>query len=151
MKARSSYASGADICEYAIPSGVIAIFVSNKSLTMQIINRSAISVSARKALIDWVNTVDPENIIVYSEPSDYDEATVYLIEELDSEDDFQDWIRENYQEIFEEELFSWIMDDSKWPEPLTFELFTQWFQVTHQSMVFDFNDSEPLEYEEDTA
>jgi hypothetical protein len=51
---------------------------------MQMINRGAISVSARKALIDWVNSVDPENTIVYSEPSDCDEATVYLIEELDS-------------------------------------------------------------------
>ena len=118
---------------------------------MQIINRGAISVSARKALIDWVNSVDPENPIVYSEPSDYDEATVYLIEELDSEEDFQEWIRDNYLEIFEQELFSWITDDSKWPEPLTFELFTQWIRVTYQSMVLDFNDSEPLEYDEELS
>jgi len=56
---------------------------------------------------------------------------------------------DNYLEIFEEELFSWIEDDSLWPAPRTFELFSEWIQVSYQSMVVDLNESEPIEYDEE--
>ncbi|MEI7500872.1 MAG: hypothetical protein WCK84_10550 [Bacteroidota bacterium] len=115
---------------------------------MQSINRDAITVSARKPMIDWVNSMDPGHPINYRDPSNYDESTVYLIEQLETEEDFNDWIMENYLEIFEEELFNWITDDLKWPAPLTYELFTQWIQVSYQSMVVDLHDDEPIEYDE---
>lgn len=116
---------------------------------MQDINRNAISVSARKPLIDWVNSLDAESPVPYRDASDYDESTIYLIEILETEEDFQDWLRDNYLEIFEEELFSWIEDDSLWPAPRTFELFSEWIQVSYQSMVVDLNESEPIEYDEE--
>jgi hypothetical protein len=116
---------------------------------MQPINRDAITVSARKPLIDWVNSLDPMHPMQYRDPSKYDESTIYLIEELDTEEEFNEWIRENYLEIFEEELFSWIEDESKWPVPMTFELFTEWVQVSYQSMVTDLVHDEPIEHDDD--
>jgi hypothetical protein len=115
---------------------------------MQSINRNAITVSARKPLIDWVNSMDQEHPMKYRDPSNYDESTVYLIEELETEEDFNEWIRENYLELFEEELFGWLTDDAKWPTPLTYELFNEWIQVSYQSVVMDLIDDEPIEHEE---
>jgi hypothetical protein len=116
---------------------------------MQTINRDAIIVSARQPLIDWVNSLDPAHPLEYRDPMNHDESTVYLIEELDSPSDLQDWLEDNYLEIFEEELFGWYSDDTKWPTPLTFELFNKWIQVSYQSMVYDFDESEPIARDED--
>jgi len=116
---------------------------------MQTINRDAITVSVRKPLIDWINSLDPLNPIQYLDPSAYDESTIYLIEELETEEDFNEWIREHYLELFEEELFGWVTDDSVWPTPLTYELFTEWIQVSYQSVVMDLVYNEPIEYDED--
>lgn len=116
---------------------------------MQIINRDALRVTPKKPLIDWVNSIDPVHPVQFRDATHHDASTTYLIEELDSQEDFQEWIKENYVEIFEQELFSWIMDDSQWPEPLTYELFTEWIEVSWNSMVFDLNDSDPIEYEEE--
>jgi hypothetical protein len=118
---------------------------------MQSINRNAISVSARKPLIDWVNSLDPLNPIQYRKPIAYDDSTIYLIEELETEEDFNEWIRENYLELFEEELFGWVTDDSVWPAPLTYELFADWIQVTFQSVVMDLVDDEPIVHEDDIS
>jgi hypothetical protein len=115
---------------------------------MEHLNRNAISVSAKKPMIDWVNSMDPVHPIKFRIPLNYDESTIYLIEEIETEEDFEEWIRENYLAIFEEELFSWITDDSKWPDSLTYELFTKWIQVAYQSIVVDLNDDQPLKYDE---
>ncbi len=115
---------------------------------MQPINRNAIIVSAKNPLIDWVNTLDPKNPMPYRNPLAYDESTVYLIDVLDTEEDFREWLSENYLEIFEEELYSWITDDSLWPNPLTFDLFNTWISVSYQSMVMDMSLEEPLIYDE---
>ena len=42
-------------------------------------------------------------------------------------------------EIFEEELATWMQDDSTWPAPLTRELFDAWFEVevTEYGLRFD--------------
>ncbi len=63
---------------------------------MQIINRDALRVTPKKPLIDWVNSIDPVHPVQYQDATHHDAATTYLIEELDSEGDFQDWIKENY-------------------------------------------------------
>ncbi len=116
---------------------------------MLTINRDAITVSAKKPLIDWINSLDPLHPMQYRDQSNYDESTIYLIEELDTEKDFNEWIRENYLEIFEQELFSWITDDSKWPNPLHYALFSEWIQVSYQSLVMDQCPEHPIEYDDD--
>ncbi len=116
---------------------------------MEPINRNAIIVCAKKPLIDWVNSIDKVHPIKYRDPLSYDESTIYLIEELETEEDFQEWLRENYAEIFEEELFGWITDESLWPQQRTFELFNRWILVSWQSMVVDLNPEVPIEYDEE--
>jgi hypothetical protein len=104
--------------------------------------------SVRKPLIDWVNSMDQDHPMKFRDPSDYDVSTVYLIEELETEEDFNEWIRENYLELFEEELFGWVTNDSAWPKPLTYELFTEWIQVSYQSVVMDLIGDAPIEHED---
>ena len=47
------------------------------------------------------------------------------------------------EEIFEEQLASWYSDTSTWPENRSFEVFSQWFDFQHHSMLVDLCD-EPL-------
>jgi len=119
-----------------------------KYKSMETINRDAIIVSAKKSLINWVNSIDREHPIEFRDPLTSDESTIYLIEELNTEEDFKEWLSENYTEIFEEVLLGWITDESLWPQQRTFELFNEWVLVSWQSMVVDLNPDVSLEYDE---
>jgi len=43
----------------------------------------------------------------------------------------------NFKTIFENELFGWCTDVSKWPDTSDFNLFNDWFGLSVHSMAFD--------------
>ena len=45
--------------------------------------------------------------------------------------------KEIFQDLFELEISSWIVDDEMWPENITYKMFLEWFGVESHSMVFD--------------
>ena len=65
------------------------------------------------------------------------EGNVYLIGEVESEDDFSREIGQHWRAIFENELTAWDEMGDFWPSELSLDLFNQWFSVGHQLMVFD--------------
>lgn len=113
------------------------------------VNRQALYLAPKKPLIDWVNYVFPgEDKISSEEPLSNDWGTVYLVPEFLSEEDFKEWLKENYQAFFEQELYEWCEDEAQWPNPLTWELFEEWFHFSFQSVVLDTIDL-PLEKEDE--
>ncbi len=115
------------------------------------VNRQALYLAPKKPLVDWVNYVFPEEEKILSEEAlSNDWGTVYLVPEFTSEEEFREWLQENYQAFFENELFEWCEDDTQWPEPLSWELFQEWFHVSFQSVVLDTIDL-PIEKEDDLA
>ena len=43
-----------------------------------------------------------------------------------------------FQDLFELELLSWIVDDEMWPENITYKTFLEWFGVEFHSLIFDY-------------
>ena len=102
---------------------------------MKTINRTIITVLPKRPYIDWANsfddggpTMDPESI----------HATSLLIPEKYDELNYEQFLKKNYQIIFEEELAAWMDDPDLWPPKRDYDLFTQWFQVIASDAVFDF-------------
>lgn len=49
----------------------------------------------------------------------------------------QQWLKRNFRELFEEELFGWYTDETMWPANRSFRLFGEWFSYSLFSMIFD--------------
>ena len=109
---------------------------------MDTLNRSAIVVKPKQRFLDWLHTADPTShgitfLDVAGEP------TIYLIPECDTDEDLAGVLRELCEEIFEEQLDSWYRDTSAWPQDRRYDVFCQWFEYQHYSMLIDLCD-EPL-------
>jgi hypothetical protein len=101
----------------------------------------AVVVLLREPLVDWVNAVDPEHPLWIDAVGD--RGNVYLIPELKSIDEVEDWLEDNFDEIFRNELLDWFPDEDVWPQDRTFDLFCEWFDVLFDVVPFDMV-SEPV-------
>ncbi|MGY6557986.1 MAG: hypothetical protein ACXIT9_01760 [Nitritalea sp.] len=99
------------------------------------INRNAIVVKPKKPLLDWVNSIYPESPI-----SGKEEANIYLIREMDSNEAIEKWIKKNFDQIFQNELNDWCTDEEAWPRKRNFRTFQEWFVYEIHSMVLDLED-----------
>lgn len=106
---------------------------------MKLLNRSSLTLLAKAPFAEWVATlpVDEFGSSDISLGSLQKEGNVYLIGEVESEDDFRREIGQHWRSIFENELTAWDEMGDFWPSDLSLELFHQWFTVGHQLMVFD--------------
>lgn len=115
------------------------------------INRFALIVRPKEALISWVNAVSPGDPINYAdiETEQHDQIDVFLIPEFDDVEDALIWLKENCEDFLEQILESWCTNDDVWPEDLNWALFERFVDYSIQSMVTDTVDEEEDEEEED--
>lgn len=106
------------------------------------LNRSALVVKPRQPFLEWLHAADPKShrltLVDLSR-----EPTIYLIPECDTPADVEDVLQDLCEEIFCEQLAGWYTDTETWPEDLGFQVFCQWFDYQHHSMLVDLCD-EPL-------
>lgn len=98
---------------------------------MQVLSRSAITVTHKKPFIDWNNEIFPELPI----EDMIGESTTFLIDELFN--DAEKVVQKNFKKIFEFELEGTCTDEEKWPKKRTFKLFNEWFTVEVSGWVVD--------------
>lgn len=104
----------------------------------KIINRNAIVVKPKKPLLDWINFLypDPEN------PVTQVEGDIYLIQEMDSTEEIEKWLKRNFDQIFQNELNDWHTDEKNWPQKRTFKIFQEWFEYRIHYMVLDLGETD---------
>ncbi|MCB0482319.1 MAG: hypothetical protein KDC83_12885 [Flavobacteriales bacterium] len=101
------------------------------------INRNAIVVKAKKPFFDWINYLYPDSPIFEKE-----EDNIYLIREKDSNQEIENWLKRNFDQIFQNELNDWHTLEIDWPQKRTFKIFKEWFEYEINSMVLDLEDME---------
>ena len=108
------------------------------------INRYALITRPSPALIDWVNTVFPDDPVDYAEidKEQHDQKDVILIPEFDDVDEALNWVKENCETFLEQILDSWCTDEETWPEDLDWPLFERFIDYSIQSVVTDTVDEE---------
>lgn len=100
--------------------------------------------------VKWINDADPvcdnPGITIDSVNND---RTVYLIgeQEADGAEELNQWIKMNYEVLFENELNGWYTDESLWPKNRNMKLFHEWFEVECHTVLIDTLDS-PIEDDE---
>lgn len=109
------------------------------------LNRGAIILKYRKPLVRWINEADPVegSREVLAESLEQDRH-VYLVpvEAVADEVEVRRWIEANFGWQFEEELEGWCTDPSLWPQARTLQLFDEWFDVAHHSVILDTDDDD---------
>lgn len=70
------------------------------------------------------------------------ENTTLLIPEFDYPEESQQYVKKNYRNIFDFELFAWCRDKNFWPKKRTYEMFLEWFDIQINSEVFDLVDEQ---------
>ncbi|MFK7159715.1 hypothetical protein V6U78_01510 [Marinospirillum sp. MEB164] len=111
---------------------------------MKMLNRSAINIKLKQPFVDWINGLDDESDDLVTLAEVNQEATTYLVPELEDGEDLQVFLEERYVDLFENELLSWEEDPAYWPEELSREVFDAFIQVELSFMVFDLDDQAPL-------
>ncbi len=99
---------------------------------MQILNRSAITVTAKQPFVDWANGLTPE---LPMELNVLGESHTYLTNP--DFDDAQKHIKKYFKQIFEEELESIWTDENDWPKKIDFNTFCEWFHFEISDWVQD--------------
>src|ERR1017187_4583923 len=97
------------------------------------INRSVVIVRPKQPYIDWAAQLDDSELL----PDREGERTIYLIPEYENDDHAREILEDVFEEIFERELEGWHTDPTAWPQNLTFEMFTEWFDIEFHSVVED--------------
>jgi len=97
------------------------------------IDRNAIIVRPKKPYFDWLNQVMPEE-----EPiNQNDENNIYLVREMENNEEVLKWVKKHFELIFDNELNDWCTDEDKWPQTRTYKIFSEWFEIEIFSMVLD--------------
>ena len=105
---------------------------------MKLLNRSGLSIRPLQPFADWLHSFNADAPSLDELRA---EAMLYLIDEVEAEEDFANAIDRHWRTIFENELEAWDEFGDNWPELLTPEMFESWFELDVQVMSFDLSDA----------
>ncbi len=103
---------------------------------MNEINRGVLVLKPKEKFVAWVNSSDQEGAVLTLDEASQD-STAYLTPEVDNDNELRQFLEQNYDLLFEQELFGWVQDEAQWPAARDFPTFLEWFDVEFHSMVLD--------------
>jgi hypothetical protein len=105
--------------------------------------RSAVTVTRKQPYLEWANGFDDDGPELTDELAG-SRRTVYLVGESDDRPDLHALLNDYWEDIFEEELAMWMVEEDDWPAPRTREMFDAWFDAEITDTVVDLVPDEPL-------
>lgn len=110
---------------------------------MRVINRTAVTITGAQPYLDWTQQHDADvnkGKLTVGRAKPY--GTAFLLPEVEFEEDLQEWIEDNFADLFEFQLSSWTEDESAWPAARDLNTFREWFRIDIHSLVVDVPDDE---------
>ncbi|HCS21242.1 MAG TPA: hypothetical protein DIW47_11895 [Bacteroidetes bacterium] len=98
------------------------------------INRTVILVIPKKLFYEWEKAVFPDMKSIEESASEY---SSYLIESGVFPEEPKAVLEEDWQWIFENELFGICIDEEFWPQKRSWTMFTEWFDIKFCTHVID--------------
>ena len=97
------------------------------------LKRSAIVLTPQQPFFEWLLLHDPETVI----DDEMREGEIYLLPDYETKTAMENWLKKNFDELFEEQLHNWYVDETMWPQNRTFRMFNEWFSHSLHTMIFD--------------
>lgn len=101
------------------------------------IDRIVTIIKPKQPMLDWINNHPHAEGTTHTLDEIRHDCTALLIPILENEEEATALIAGIYEGIFDNELASWYLDETTWPEHRTFEMFQAWFDLEFHSLVFD--------------
>ncbi len=109
---------------------------------MSTLYRTAVLVRRKQPYIDWANGACGDDV---SFPLEFASARdVYLGPYSETAKTAAEVLDEIWEDIFEEELSAWHLDEARWPADRTRVLFDQWFENELVDSIVDLVPDDPL-------
>jgi len=111
-------------------------------MEIDLLHASILIIKPKQPFLYWINTTFPDMVMIMEDLVD-DECghPTYLIPDFEDLLKAKRWLKTNFQVLFEKKLSDWSLDENDWPENLTYKLFTEWFDIEFNLMVFDLRKS----------
>jgi len=96
---------------------------------MGLLNRYALILRAKEPFVQWVNgpEKDPSN---HQTPEEVrKDPVVYLIPEMKWPGPTMDWVFENFDHFFKDQLNAYWTDKKNWPKNRSVQMFKEWFDI----------------------
>lgn len=103
----------------------------------QTINRALVLVIPKQPFYDWDKAVFPGTTPIEEQLEEYNS---YLLEDSMLPFEPENALKNDWQWIFENELFGICTDETKWPQKRTWALFTAWFDLKFSTIITDLVD-----------
>jgi hypothetical protein len=110
------------------------------------VNRSVIILRPKQPFLDWLSALPGSFEPLPSLSELRENSNAILVPAVDRLGELAEFMAEHCIELFRAELADWCEDDRLWPQPLTPEMFAQWFDLGVHGIVTDLVE-EPLERE----
>lgn len=107
---------------------------------MNEVNRGVLVLKPKEKFLAWVNSSDEEDVVTLDEA--VQDSTAYLTPEIENDNELRQFLEQNYDLLFEQELVGWIQDEAQWPVTRDLPTFLEWFDVEFHSMVLDIAEEE---------
>ena len=92
-------------------------------------DKNTIVIRHKKPFFDWLNKTLKDGVLKKEI-----EENMYLITGSVNGEDIADWLMENFDNFFHDELNKFCTDQSLWPENRTYEMFCDWFDFGFSSI-----------------
>jgi hypothetical protein len=111
------------------------------------VNRSVAILRPQAPFLDWLKALPGSIDAELTLESLTSNSNALLIPPSDDMDALREYVLAQYHSLFQAELADWCDDRSLWPEPLSAELFAQWFAIQIHPVLTDIvDDSLEREY-----
>ena len=100
----------------------------------QNVRRTALLVKPKQPFFDWLIKIDPEDEIL---PEESIEGDLYLLPDFEDRKQMERWLKINFDDFFAEQLYGWYTDETYWVQDRTYKMFTEWFEISFCTMVWD--------------
>lgn len=97
------------------------------------VKRSAIVLKPNQPFFNWLQQQDPSMVL----DDELLQGDIYLLPDFETKAQVETWLKKNYDELFEEQLYNWHTNEAMWPPKRTFKLFREWFSYSIHTMLFD--------------
>ena len=98
------------------------------------IDQSVIVIKLKEPFLAWANSVDQ---IGYTFAEINKDTNAYLTPEIIRDQSVVDFLEENYQMLFEQELVMFCEDETQWPVDRDFATFQEWVGAEFHSVVLN--------------
>jgi hypothetical protein len=90
----------------------------------------------KQPFVDWLDGF-PEGSEQHETKHTIGETDSFLVSVSNTDEGLEQYLRTNFRRLFEQVLYEWCTDPTRWPASRDYQTFCLWFECESHSLVLD--------------